>query len=293
MAAGFTAEDVGRGAICMTCHNSRRGLRNDDVPFTDPSRAPHGPTQADMLMGQNAYLVEVPNPGSHAQDNEKLEDTCATCHMEETPPPDDLAYNQGGTNHTFYASPDICSECHGSLPAESVQGPVETLLDGLQGDIEEAWLALITELTEAGNTVNLNDEAIISSKNVGDIDEIVFGSSRGRQALTVIFKDGTEIGPIGVNSIDVVEKVTLCHKDKKTLSLNASAAQSHLRHGDTLGACAGDDAGPTLGALYTFADPVLMKAGWNYLLVEQDGSKGVHNPLFATNVLIESIWALE
>ena len=27
--AGFTATDVGRGAICMTCHNTRRGLRND------------------------------------------------------------------------------------------------------------------------------------------------------------------------------------------------------------------------------------------------------------------------
>ena len=29
--AGFTATDVGRGAICMTCHNTRRGLRNDAV----------------------------------------------------------------------------------------------------------------------------------------------------------------------------------------------------------------------------------------------------------------------
>ena len=27
--AGFTAVGVGKGAICMTCHNSRRGLRND------------------------------------------------------------------------------------------------------------------------------------------------------------------------------------------------------------------------------------------------------------------------
>ncbi|MHC4766934.1 MAG: carboxypeptidase regulatory-like domain-containing protein, partial [Planctomycetota bacterium] len=29
--AGFQATDVGRGAICMTCHNSRRGLRNDST----------------------------------------------------------------------------------------------------------------------------------------------------------------------------------------------------------------------------------------------------------------------
>jgi hypothetical protein len=27
--AGFTATGVGKAAICMTCHNTRRGLRND------------------------------------------------------------------------------------------------------------------------------------------------------------------------------------------------------------------------------------------------------------------------
>jgi len=293
--AGFMAEDVGRGAICMTCHNSRRGLRNDATfDPADGSRAPHPPTQADNLEGQNAYLVEVPSPGSHAG----LKDTCATCHMEETDPPDDLAYNQGGTNHTFYASPEICSECHASINAEDVQGPVETLLEELQGDIEGAWLALITELTNGskkkdGKIVNLNDEAIISSRNIGDIQEIVFGETRGRQALTVVFTDGTEIGPIGVNSIDVVEQVTLCHKEKNTLSLNASAAQAHLRHGDTLGACPGDDAGSSLGTLDNYASPELLKAGWNWLLVEHDGSKGVHNPFFALDVLIASIDALQ
>jgi hypothetical protein len=216
--------------------------------------------------------------------------------MVKTPPPDDLAYNQGGTNHTFFASTEICSECH--LPpdprsnAEWVQLPVTQSLGTLQGLVEDALLALITELTEAGNTVILDDEAIISSRNLNTIAEIVFGETRGRQAITFIFMDGTEVGPIGVNSISVVESVTLCHKDKKTLSLNASAAQSHLRHGDPLGACAGDDAGPTLGGLYDFADPDLIKAGWNWNLVNNDGSKGVHNPGFATNVLAASIAAL-
>jgi len=249
-------------------------------------------------MGQNAYLVDLGDPvdgydfpeglpGSHAS----LEDACATCHMEATEPPPDLSYNQGGTNHTFFASDEICSQCH-EFDAESVQGPVETSLDTLQGLVEEALLVLITELTEAGNTVNLNDEAIISSKNLGDVQEIVFGEFRGRQAITVIFMDGTEVGPIRVSDISVVERVTLCHKDKKTLSVNASAAAPHLRHGDSLGACAGDDDGPTLGDLYDFADPDLIKAGWNWNLVNNDGSKGVHNPLFATNVLTASIAAL-
>jgi hypothetical protein len=33
------------------------------------------------------------------------------------------------------------------------------------------------------------------------------------------------------------DKVTLCHKDKKTLTVGVPAQEAHLRHGDILGAC--------------------------------------------------------
>jgi len=32
-------------------------------------------------------------------------------------------------------------------------------------------------------------------------------------------------------------KVTLCHKNKNTLTLGAPAQAAHMRHGDSLGAC--------------------------------------------------------
>jgi hypothetical protein len=32
-------------------------------------------------------------------------------------------------------------------------------------------------------------------------------------------------------------RVTLCHKGKKTITVGASAVESHLDHGDALGAC--------------------------------------------------------
>src|SRR5919112_2896260 len=35
----------------------------------------------------------------------------------------------------------------------------------------------------------------------------------------------------------VQDKVTLCHKDKNTLTVGAPAQEAHLRHGDILGAC--------------------------------------------------------
>jgi len=277
LVAGFKApatpgaRNVGRGAICMTCHNTRRGLRNDNVPLTDPTRAPHGPAQADVLMGQNAYLVDLgPNdpvlgyppglPGSHANTAERfpadrnLTDTCATCHMVKTPPPDPLAYNQGGTNHTFFASPDICSECH-AFSIDAVQDQIASRLTSLQGGIEAAILAVMEAQIGAGNTIDLDGTTIADT---ADITEIVFGDSRGRQAITVTFTDSTTVGPVGLNSVDVV-----------------------------------DGSGAVLGSLYDFADESLPKAGWNYFLINNDGSRGVHNFFFVRDVLDASIAAVE
>ncbi|MGH7288236.1 MAG: hypothetical protein ACREI8_09500, partial [Myxococcota bacterium] len=36
-------------------------------------------------------------------------------------------------------------------------------------------------------------------------------------------------------------QVTLCHKGKKTITVNENAAEAHLDHGDTLGACDDND----------------------------------------------------
>jgi hypothetical protein len=171
--------------------------------------------------------------------------------MEATDPPGDLAYLLGGTNHTFFASDEICSECHEFITADDVQVPVGAKLGTLQDLIEDALLALIEQLTWAGKAIDLNGQAIITDAD--EIREIVFGESRGRQAMTVTLTDGTTVGPIGVSNVDVL------------------------------------DGGAVIGELYDFADPRLIKSGWNWNLVNNDGSKGVHNPKFAMAVLNNSI----
>jgi hypothetical protein len=256
--AGFVANDVGRGAVCMTCHNTRRGLRNDGnfgeiAGTSETSRSPHQGAQADMLMGQNAYLVTL-GRGSHSTvDN--VQDTCVTCHMEATPPPGDLSYNQGGTNHTFFASPGICGECHFGLPASAIQGPVEDGLNELQGLQEQALLDLIALQNVRGRVVDLNGQALID--DAGDVQEIVFGEFRGSQSITVTLPGGT-FGPFRMPDVDVREQD-----------------------------------GTLLGQLYDFASPHVAKAGWNWGLVHNDGSRGVHNPTFANLVLDASIEALQ
>jgi hypothetical protein len=256
--AGFIAADVGRGAICMTCHNSRRGLRNDSTfddyyGTSEAARAPHGSAQADVLMGENAYLVTVPATGSHGN---FIGDTCTTCHMVETPPPASLSYNQSGTNHTFYADREICSNCHGAgIDADFVQGNTQTQLDTLQSLLEQEIIDLMDSLIQAGNTIDLNGDRTIT--DVAEITDLVFGEYRGRQSITVTFTDTTTLGPYRMTDVDVVDATPV-----------------------------------VIGQLYDFADPDLIKAGWNWGLIHNDGSLGVHNFLFASNVLSTSINAL-
>jgi formate-dependent nitrite reductase cytochrome c552 subunit len=254
LTAGFTAYGVGNGALCMTCHNSRRGLRNDSTfadtkADGDTARAPHGSAQADMLMGENAYMVTVGVRGSHSL----VEDTCVNCHMEQTPPPDLLSYNQGGTNHTFSAREDICGSCHGFDDATGVKSAFQGSLDALQTLVEEAILQLITDLIDAGNTIDLNGSAIIDDPL--DVLDIEFGEARGRQAITVTLVGVPDpIGPLRVTDVDVI--------------------------------------GPDAGVLYDTADDRLPKTGWNWNLTNNDGSKGVHNPDFTFQVLDAGIDAL-
>ena len=155
---------------------------------------------------------------------------------EQTPPPELLSYNLGGTNHTFFASPEICARCHGeAFEAEGVQSAYEATSDRLQGMIEDAMLILISDQIAAGNTIDLNGEAAIT--DAADIDDLVFGETHGRQSITVTFDNGMTFGPFRINDVTLL------------------------------------DGGTELGILYDFADERLIKAGWNWNLAHNDGSR--------------------
>ena len=200
LVAGFQAFGVGKGAMCMTCHNTRRGLRNDATwpTTTDRDRAPHGGVQADLVMGQNAYFVTVGNRGAHSF----VSDTCVTCHMKATPPPDVLSYNQGGTNHTFFASEEVCIECHtgGEPNAAGIQAAIGGPLHQLEGLITDYYGALIDGLLAAGNQIDLNGQATIT--NPSQILAIHLSETRGRQAL-VFELDSGDVGPVRLTTIDI------------------------------------------------------------------------------------------
>lgn len=214
---GFRAVGMGKGAMCITCHNSRNGeatagsgvvnLHEDgDAAFGTLAAfsAPHEACQGDVFMGRNAYFVRGVR-SAHSN----IENTCTACHMESVPPPPELGY-PSQTNHTFEANLTICSRCHGSFDGAGLQHAVEAELAGLKTAIETA----LTRVYFPGQVV-------------------VFSPGRS-----------------------------------PTISLDGGAAEAFLT------------AVPLDENTDTFA-----KANWNYSLIEQDFSKGVHNPSFAHEVL--------
>ena len=253
--SGFKATNVGTGAICMTCHNGRRGIRNDsNFSLADGTRAPHAGPQADVIMGQNMYFVKTGTRSNHSN----IQDTCVTCHMESTNPPAALANKNadgtyGGTNHTFFANPDICSKCHSSITLESVQHPVESKLDALKVQIESAIKNVMLTQIRAGNTIDIGGTKVNS---VSEIVAVEFIESHGRQGVNVDLRSLTDVHDLSLASVKVLRP------------------------------------GGSSVDLYSVADPSLAKAGWNYFMVHSDKSKGAHNPAFVNAALDVSLFAV-
>jgi hypothetical protein len=256
--AGFVVNDGGKAAICMTCHNSRRGLKNDTLPMTDFSRATHLGPQTDILMGQNLYFTKAGTAGFHS----KITDSCISCHMEKTNPPADLANKNadgsyGGTNHTFFASTSICTKCHTSVDVESFRDNIEHKMETLKGEIELALKATMQAQIRAGNTIEFATTPVIRVSNAAEIVSVEYIESHGRQGANVKLSGNRTAADLALNSIKVVR--------------------------------------PAGGSseILAVADVNLAKAGWNYWMLHSDGSEGIHNPAFANSALDVAIFAVK
>jgi hypothetical protein len=121
-----TITNGGAGLICMNCHMSRRDATNYvETTAGSSGFGPHHGPQSDMLVGANAITYGAVIPSSAHR--EVVEDSCATCHMQEaeTSP----AFTHAG-GHTFNMKWDsgsntvelveACVQCHGEIEGDRI-----------------------------------------------------------------------------------------------------------------------------------------------------------------------------
>jgi hypothetical protein len=323
---GFMATGVGRGATCMMCHNNRRGGYNTsmegmtfggNIEMNDET--PHHGPQGDVLMGENAFFVTVGARSPHSF----ITDTCTNCHMELTQPPAEFSFEGGGTNHTFEPSLEICSNCHGAFDGGTLQASVAALQDDLEAAIGAALATdidtIATDASVTGvlldydfdsDTATVTYGAIIDTSGApaNTISSIAEGS-RGRFNITL--GDATVLSNVSYSDI-VIWKDSIAEGGDGDGVVDLNEVYTGDTNGEgivdsCIGVAGQRDNGPVApaystppGAATCEADggvvtngQTIAEANWNWVLVDQDASGGIHNPNFVVGLENASIAALQ
>jgi len=239
--SGFRAIGVGAGAQCMTCHNSRNGAVAWNLE--DPKRfsAPHTASQADVIMGKNAFFVP-PAEASISPHASFVGDSCVTCHM-----------RFSKASHTFTAAENVCARCHGAdVTAKRVEDGIETALHEVEKAVAGKIMARRDRIATIASWDPKTDQYTQNFRlDVAQIAEIHLAEIHGQIGLKFTMRGGRELQTQIGSVMDAVGKPVI----------------------------------PT-------NDPIV-RAGWNFFLIEGDGSFGIHNPRFARTVLLATLDALK
>jgi hypothetical protein len=169
-ATSNTVTKGGAGLLCMKCHHDRY----DANVRVLTSAAPHHGVQGDMLFGTNAIQYGMSMPSSRHWD--VVEDSCVTCHMQETPAGMSAnALNHVG-GHTFTIGwkgatnevnlTEACKACHGELESFNFGGAdfdQDGVIEGVQKEISDMMFQLALMLPPSnGVTVSVSGSAPIS-----------------------------------------------------------------------------------------------------------------------------------
>lgn len=284
LASGFEVHGAGKGAQCMTCHNSRNGtyvlsgatktyLHEDVETYNGGAppgySAPHMAAQTDVFAGRNAYFIGGTGTISkHAS----IEDTCVGCHMANNPSTH-LSHGTANPNsHEFRIAEGkmgtLCANCHSkSVNGEGTQAQVEFLMEKLAAKMGEAVKAKINAEGAAKITVTAWDE----------VTDLYSAPIQIDPSVTPVTSVGHEEvhGQVGF-ILNFAAPMSIQFGSGTT-----AVTKSVSKFGFQLGTLK-NGAGTT--ALFPLTG-TLVKAGWNYYLIHGDGSHGIHNPSFAFQVL--------
>ncbi len=263
---------AGEGALCMACHNTRNGEHNDFVKATTSYSGPHAPAQTDVLYGFNAYFMPRYTPSKHLA----IADTCATCHVKI--PTAGQALAQQSANHSFKPDATVCATCHSKLvTGEPLKAAVTLQLDDLKATIAGQVKALVVAAQLANGKITVRAWQpkldVYSSAKDPTID---LADAPTSVELTSIH------GSFGF----------ILHMPKAVQATWTTGATEAIT--DVYVGAADLVTKPANGAATKLLAPdsTVAKAVWNYLLLSNDGTKGIHNPTFYQGVIAATKSAL-
>ncbi len=278
--AGFGVSGMGKGAVCVACHNIRNGVQcnlpltsvgtcpsggvQSGAPFlhedNDPVAAtymdtPHDNASADVFMGRNAFFVSgLPMLSKHAA----VEDTCVGCHMTNQP-----------ATHLSHGATAVSSHQFYILDSDR---KMSTILPGRLGPNGVAFCANC-------HSTSVDGEALVTTveNSLATLADKMAANLKSRVLGTTIYV-GSSHTAVAVSDSTVV---TLPEDSTNFSFTNGSTTVS-----GGLSTITTDSAGTTL--VFSTND-ILKKGLWNYILIYRDQSKGIHNPTFVNTVLSNTL----
>jgi hypothetical protein len=282
--AGFGVDGFGKGAVCVACHNIRNGIQCASAPtstgacgnggalsatgatFLHEDSNTNGRTGVGNASDPDAYL-DTMHDASQADvlsgrnfffmgnslpmlsKHASVEDTCVGCHMKLNPQTHSSHNVPATSTHVWYIKDADVPTLCANCHSSSVDGVA------LQAFVEQQLAVLGTKMST--NFVNKINTAIAGATPV------YLAKKQISNAASATYFDGsfTITGTLTSGGTTTTLKVSLT-----TVTTDAAGTLPLITPSD-----------------------ILKKGNWNSLLIERDGSKGIHNPTLIQSVLANTI----
>jgi hypothetical protein len=309
--SGFSVSGLGAGALCIVCHNSRNGAQLGSTTLTylhedgesynggivgvgggNPTgySAPHQAAQGDVFVGRNAYFLGAgaqPMLSKHAN----IAESCVGCHMNLNPQTH-LSHGAATVSkHVFFIRDKdkgtVCANCHGATDGEALVKSIEDLLTQLGDKIAQSVKTKLDAATALA-------PVYVKNAYLVDASGAVVKSTAGAEVQANFTYDGSN-KYTSVSIAEVHGQVGHMYKLTSPVTFTVSGVNYTVSAFEvgigglfTDAAMAVDANKLCIACVYPLSGK-LVRAGWNYFLIEGDQSKGIHNPSFATTVLNKTL----
>jgi hypothetical protein len=280
---------AGKGATCMACHNTRNAEHDNSIPPTDFS-GPHTPSQTDLLYGFNAYFMPLLNPSPHLS----VTDTCAGCHVA-IPTATEKAAGMTD-NHNFATDNTVCASCHSSSTnGEALLAANDAQLGELGTAIGTAALSIISDKYAGGDTLSVRayrqatdqySSAAATTANVllaaAPTAAVLRSAIHGTTSFTLTLAAPVSVTWVATTAAPAITE-TLSQLDCQISGITLTGQSAPPVPPATTGAPV-----PAIAP-----NSPVAKASWNLQLLSNDGSRGLHNPDFFQDVIVNTLEALK